>query len=157
MSYQVDHTAHDLDHTDQEGICPEISTAAAAAAVDHAVGVDVCPSTAGTGDQRYGMIQVVCSAAVIRNKKESWSRLDFLFKNGRVLRYNFTLTLLGLQSRFGDNSGQTTLNLTGVSPKRDWSSKRVKDSEVFVVPPNLSFVACIRCPEILLQPCQGHK
>ena len=38
------------------------------------------------------------------------------------------LTLLGLQSRFGDNSGQTTLNLSGVSPKRDWSSKRVNNS-----------------------------
>ena len=34
------------------------------------------------------------------------------------------LTLLGLQSRFGDNLGQTSRNLTGVSPKRDWGSKR---------------------------------
>ena len=38
------------------------------------------------------------------------------------------LTLLEPQSRFGDNLGQTTWNLTGgVSPKkRDWSSKGVK-------------------------------
>ena len=35
------------------------------------------------------------------------------------------LTFLGLQSRFGDNLRQTTWNLTGVSPKRDWSAKRV--------------------------------
>ena len=35
------------------------------------------------------------------------------------------LTLLGLQSRFGDNWGQTAWNLTGLSPKRGWSSKRV--------------------------------
>ena len=40
------------------------------------------------------------------------------------------LTLLGLQSRFGDNLGQTTWNLTGVSPKRDWSSKRVKKPHI---------------------------
>ena len=33
---------------------------------------------------------------------------------------------LGLQSRFGDNWRQITLNLSGLSPKRDWSSKRVK-------------------------------
>ena len=38
----------------------------------------------------------------------------------------FTLTLLALQSRFVDSLGQTTLNLTVVSPKRDWISKRVK-------------------------------
>ena len=35
------------------------------------------------------------------------------------------LTLLGLQSRLGDNLGQTTWNLSGVSPKRDWSLARV--------------------------------
>ena len=35
------------------------------------------------------------------------------------------LTLLGLQSRFGGNWGQITWNLIGLSPKRDWSSKRV--------------------------------
>ena len=34
------------------------------------------------------------------------------------------LTLLGLQSRFGDNWRQFTWNLSGLSPKRDWSSKR---------------------------------
>ena len=33
------------------------------------------------------------------------------------------LTLLGLQSRFGDNCGQTTWNSGALSPKRDWSSK----------------------------------
>ena len=38
------------------------------------------------------------------------------------------LTLLEPQSHFGDNLGQTTWNLTGVSPKRDWSSKGVKGS-----------------------------
>ena len=35
-------------------------------------------------------------------------------------------TLLGPQSRFGDNWGKTTWNLSGASPKQDWSSKRVK-------------------------------
>ena len=35
------------------------------------------------------------------------------------------LTLLGPQARFGDNGGQTTWNLCGLSPKRDWTSKRV--------------------------------
>ena len=35
------------------------------------------------------------------------------------------LTLFGLQSRFGDTLGQTTWNLSSVSPKRDWSFKRV--------------------------------
>ena len=39
------------------------------------------------------------------------------------------LTILGLQSRFGDKVGQTTWNLTGVSPNRDWSSKRVKEQQ----------------------------
>ena len=39
-------------------------------------------------------------------------------------RFRISLTLLGLQSRFGDNWGQLTWNLTGLSPKRDWSSKR---------------------------------
>ena len=34
------------------------------------------------------------------------------------------LTLLGLQSRFGDNWRQITRNVSGLSPKRDWSSKR---------------------------------
>ena len=33
------------------------------------------------------------------------------------------LTLLGPQSRFGDNGGLITWNLTGLSPKRDWSLK----------------------------------
>ena len=37
-----------------------------------------------------------------------------------------SLTLLGLQSRFGDNWGQNTRNLTAMSPKRDWGSKGVK-------------------------------
>ena len=41
------------------------------------------------------------------------------------------LTLLGPQSRFGDKWGQTTWNLTGVSPKRDWSCKRVKACHLF--------------------------
>ena len=36
----------------------------------------------------------------------------------------FFLTLLEPQSRFGDNWGQHTWNLSGLSPKRDWSSKR---------------------------------
>ena len=39
-----------------------------------------------------------------------------------------TLTLLGLQSRFGDNWGQITWNLTALSPHRDWSSKGVNSS-----------------------------
>ena len=36
------------------------------------------------------------------------------------------LTLLGLHFRFGDNWGQLTWILRGLSPKRDWSPKRVK-------------------------------
>ena len=36
------------------------------------------------------------------------------------------LTLSGPQYHFGDNWGQITWNLSGVSPKWDWSSKRVK-------------------------------
>ena len=39
----------------------------------------------------------------------------------------YHLTLSGLQSRFGDNWGQVTWNLSGLSPKRDWSSRGVKD------------------------------
>ena len=35
------------------------------------------------------------------------------------------LTLLELQSRFGENWGQITWNLSALSPKRDWSSKGV--------------------------------
>ena len=35
------------------------------------------------------------------------------------------ITLLGLQSLFGDNWEQITWNLRGLSPKRDWNSKRV--------------------------------
>ena len=35
------------------------------------------------------------------------------------------LTRLELQSHFGDNWGHTTWNLSGLSPKRDWSSERV--------------------------------
>ena len=34
-------------------------------------------------------------------------------------------TLLGLQSRFGDDWGQITWNLSALPPKRDWSSKGV--------------------------------
>ena len=37
-----------------------------------------------------------------------------------------SLTLLGLQSRFGDNWEKITWNLSGLPPKRDWSSKGVK-------------------------------
>ena len=51
------------------------------------------------------------------------------------------LTLLGLQSRFGDNLGQATWKLAGVSPKRDWSSKRVKDRVVFIQT-NKTFPLC---------------
>ena len=36
------------------------------------------------------------------------------------------LTLLGLQTRFGDNWGKNTWSLSGLSRKRDWSSKGVK-------------------------------
>ena len=39
-----------------------------------------------------------------------------------------SLSLLGPQSRFfGDNGGQMTWNLSGESPKRDWSSRRVNN------------------------------
>ena len=37
-----------------------------------------------------------------------------------------SLTLVGLQSRFGDNWGQITWNLSALPPKRDWSSKGVE-------------------------------
>ena len=36
------------------------------------------------------------------------------------------LTLLGLQTRFGDNWGKITWNLSGLSPKRGWNSKGAK-------------------------------
>ena len=39
-------------------------------------------------------------------------------------------TLLGLQSRFGDNWRQISLNLSGLSPKRDWSTKRVNSAVI---------------------------
>ena len=40
--------------------------------------------------------------------------------------YGRHLTLLELQSRFGDTWGQITWNWSALSPKRDWSSKGVK-------------------------------
>ena len=50
----------------------------------------------------------------------------FLFQLS-ILQRTGRLTLLGPQFRFGDNWGQITWNLTGVSPERDWSSsKRVR-------------------------------
>ena len=39
-------------------------------------------------------------------------------------------TRLGPQSRSRDNWGQTAWNLSGVSPKRDWSSKRVNVTHI---------------------------
>ena len=39
------------------------------------------------------------------------------------------LTLLALQSRFGDNWGRIPWSLSCLSPKRDWSSKRVKRTQ----------------------------
>ena len=47
---------------------------------------------------------------------------------GTVIRRRFgpLLTLLGPQSRSGDNWGQITWNLSALSPKWDWSSKGVK-------------------------------
>ena len=42
------------------------------------------------------------------------------------------LTLLGLQSRFGDNWVKNTWNLRGLSPKRDCSSKRVNHDFVIL-------------------------
>ena len=41
------------------------------------------------------------------------------------------LTLLGPRSRFGDNGGQTTWNLSCVSPTRDWSSKTYRYTVMF--------------------------
>ena len=38
----------------------------------------------------------------------------------------YVFTLLGPQSRFGDNWGHITWNLSALPPKRDWSSKGVK-------------------------------
>ena len=42
------------------------------------------------------------------------------------------LILLGLQSRFGDNWRQITWNLSGLSPKRDCSSKRVNTVRIWL-------------------------
>ena len=53
-----------------------------------------------------------------------YGREDFASSLPRLILF-VNLTLLEPQSRFGDNLGQTTWNLTGVSPKRDWSSKGV--------------------------------
>ena len=47
----------------------------------------------------------------------------------------FKLTLLGLQSRFGDNWWKITCNLSGLSPKRDWSSKGVNDCQKQCITP----------------------
>ena len=44
---------------------------------------------------------------------------------GGKVSIRLLLTLLVLQFRFGDNCRQITYNLTGLPPKRDWSSKRV--------------------------------
>ena len=56
------------------------------------------------------------------------------------------LTLLELQSRFGDNWGQITWNLSALSPKRDWSSKGVKREKNMVsiiVTNSLPACACL--------------
>ena len=48
-------------------------------------------------------------------------------KRYQVRGYSLRLVwspLLGLQSRFGDNWGQNTWNLSVLSPKRDWGSKK---------------------------------
>ena len=39
------------------------------------------------------------------------------------------LTPLGLQYRFGGNWGQITWNLSGLSPKRDWSSEGLSQED----------------------------
>ena len=57
-----------------------------------------------------------------KDKTSTYQNLSFGLSNLSVTK---TSTLLGLQSRFGDNLGQSTWNLTGASPKRDWSSKRL--------------------------------
>ena len=49
-----------------------------------------------------------------------------MFPLQRGCKNKLRLTLLGLQSRFGDNWGQIAWNLSALSPKRDWSSKGVK-------------------------------
>ena len=43
------------------------------------------------------------------------------------------LTLSGLQSRFGDNWGQITWNLTGLSPKRGWSSMGINTTVLLLL------------------------
>ena len=40
--------------------------------------------------------------------------------------------LLGLQSRFGYYWGKITWNLSGLSPKQDWSSKGLKKSRICI-------------------------
>ena len=50
-------------------------------------------------------------------------------QHGRDAMHNIVvtpLTLLGLQSRFGDNLETNYLGFEWCVPKRDWSSKRVK-------------------------------
>ena len=58
------------------------------------------------------------------NKKSSLDQ-----KRGFLAKAPVLKTLLGLQSRYGDNWGQITWNLTGLSPKRDCSPKGVEANE----------------------------
>ena len=65
-------------------------------------------------------------STILSKPSQGVSRADYrLYRQQAIYSTIFALTLLGLQSRFGDNWGQTTWNLTGLSPKRDWGSKRV--------------------------------
>ena len=76
---------------------------------------------------------LISSSHVIFTDTSVVPPLPYLFTEteSRRMHYSFKDKLpnsLGLQSRFGNNSGQTTWNLNGVSPKRDRSSKRAKHS-----------------------------
>ena len=63
------------------------------------------------------------------SKSRVWCKPAFMSRSTTTVPCtikNTPLTLLGPQSRFWDNRGQTTWDLGGMPPKRDWSSKRVK-------------------------------
>ena len=93
------------------------------------------PGVPGTGSVRFFFIE---------NRFFLWKRLPLLpavIKDGRWSGRIFVASaspmpstekkwtrhpspLLGPQSRFGDNRGKTTRNLSGLPPKRDCSSRR---------------------------------
>ena len=79
----------------------------------------------GAAGRGTGENDPACSASSrMENTFQGCVRLGREFK--REKNNVVSLTALALQSRFGDNWGQITWNLSCLSPKRDRSSKRVK-------------------------------